>query len=50
MARLNKAKSAMENRDILVEKCYDEIEGNLDLLVPLPLRINYKMVYRAIAI
>merc|ERR1712130_134491 len=32
LQKLNKAKSAMENRDILVEACYDEIERDLTLL------------------
>eukprot|EP01083_Nonionella_stella_P154256 496795_1 len=32
LVRLNHAKSAMQNRDILVEECYDEIECDLSLL------------------
>ena len=32
ITKLNKAKAAMENRDILVEECYDEIERDLTLL------------------
>ena len=32
MIKLNKAKSAIENRDILVEECYDEMERGLTLL------------------
>eukprot|EP01083_Nonionella_stella_P028358 78093_1 len=32
LVRLNHAKAAMENRDILVEECYDEFECDLSLL------------------
>ncbi len=32
LQRLNTAKASLENRDIKVEQCYDEIERDLDLL------------------